>query len=244
MTATEATAAPAAKPASLWEDFIDLFYAPSTVFDRRRNANPWPVILIVTGLLLAITVLTFNSLAGIMEPVMRRAMEKAMASNPQFTQDMMDTQLRRSMKIAPWFPVFTPILMLLGAVVLWLIAKLFGSKANYTQSLLIVAYACISFVVGTLITGVQALVLDTTKYTNPIQLSIGPARFVDVSTSSPWVLGLLLTLDLLSIWRLALLAIGVHVIGRTSKNAAWAFAVIAFLVMYLMNVRNALSLVG
>jgi hypothetical protein len=243
MTATEATA-PAAKPASLWEDFIDIFYAPSSVFERRRNANPWPVILIVTGLLLLVTVLTFNSLQGVIEPTIRRAMEKSMAANPQFTQDMMDTAIRRSMKFAPWAPVGTPIVMLIAALVVWLVGKIFGSKANYTQSLVIVAYACITLIVGALIGGIQALVLDLTKLTNPLQLSLGPARFANLSTASPWTLGLLMTLDLISLWRLALVSVGLYVIGKTTKNGAWMFAVVSFLVLFLWNVRSAIGMVG
>lgn len=243
MTATEATA-PAAKPAALWEDFIDIFHAPSAVFDRRRDANPWPMILIVTTLIVLLSVLTFNSLVGVMEPMMRRGMEKAMASNPQFTQDMMDTQLRTALKFAPWFPVLTPVFMMLGALIIWLVGKLFSSKASYTQSLLITAYACITFVVSYLVTGAQALLMDMTKLTNPVQLSVGPARFVDTTTASPWLLGLLLTLDVFSIWRLALIAIGIYVIGRTSKNAAWTFAITVFVLTFLMNVRNAMQMVG
>jgi hypothetical protein len=243
MTATEATV-PAEKPAAFWEDFIDIFYAPSAVFERRRNANPWPMILVIAGLWLLVSVLTFDSLIGVFEPMMRRGMEKAMVNNPQITQDFMDAQLRRTLKFLPWFPLLTPIFMLLGALAVWLVGKLFGSKANYTQSLLIVAYACITFVIGALIMGVQALTMDMTQFTNPIQLSTGPARFMDPTTSSPWMMGLMLTLDVLSLWRLALISIGIYVIGRTSKNAAWMFAVVAFLIMFLMNVRNAMSMVG
>jgi uncharacterized protein YneF (UPF0154 family) len=245
MTAPDAAVMPpVAKPAALWEDFIDIFHAPSEVFARRRDANPWPMILIVTVLVVLLSVLTFNSLVGVMEPMMRRGMEKAMASNPRFTQDMMESQLRTGLKIAPWFPVLAPIFMLIGALVVWLVGKLFGSKASYTQSLLIVAYACITFVVGYLITGAQALLLDTTTLTNPVQLSTGPARFVDTATASPWMLGLMLSLDVISLWRLALIAIGVYVIGKTSRNAAWMFAITVFVLMYLMNVRNAMSMVG
>jgi len=243
MTATEATV-PAAKPASLWEDFIDIFYAPSTVFERRRNANPWPMILIVTGLILLLSVITFNSLVTIIEPMTRRAMEKAAAANPQISQDILDKQLSVGMKIAPWFPVITPILMLIGAFVLWLVGKLFGSKATYTQSLLIVAYASITYVVTYLVTGIQALTMDLTKLTSPVQLAIGPARFVDTTSGSPWLLGLLLTLDLFTLWRIALMAIGLRVIGRTSKGAAWGFAIVAFVLLSLLSVRSAMQMIG
>lgn len=243
---TDAAAAPIApaKPAPLWEDFIDIFYAPSTVFERRRNANPWPMIIIITALILLLSVLTFSSLLPVIEPMTRKAIAKAAASNPQITQDMMDSQVRVGMKIAPWFPLLTPIFMLVGGLVVWLIGKVFGSKASYTQSLLIVAYTGITFVVGYVITGAQALLMDMNALTSPVQLSTGPARFVTLASASPWLLGLLLTLDIISVWRLALLAIGLRVVGRTSKNAAWGFALVAFVLLFLMNVRNAMQMVG
>ena len=49
------SAAPAATPrVGIWEDFIDIFYAPSSVFRRRENGNffiPLAVITIVCGVL-------------------------------------------------------------------------------------------------------------------------------------------------------------------------------------------------
>lgn len=237
----EAPIAPA-KPAPLWEDFIDIFYAPSQVFARRQNANPWPALLIITGLWLLISLVTFDSMATVIETVSRRAMEKAAASNPRLTQDMLESQLRLSMKIAPWFPIFTPILALIGALVVWLVGKLFGSKASYTQSLVIMTYACITFVISALFTGLQALVMDMTKLTNPIQLTLSPARFADPAQMSSFLYGLLLTLDVFSLWRLALIAIGIHVIGKTSKAAAWGFAAVAFALQLLFSIRQAISM--
>ena len=245
MTTPEAMSDTApAKPAPLWEDFIDIFYAPSEVFARRRNSSPWPMILIITALIVLLSVLTFSSMINVIEPMARRSMEKAMESNPQFTQDMMEANLRRGMKVAPWMPVFAPVLMMLGAVVVWLVGKVFGSKASYTQSLLIVAYACITFVVGYLVTGAQALVMDMTKLTNPVQLSLSPARFVDPATASPWTYGFLTALDVFSLWRTALLAIGLRVIGGVSKGQAWAFAITMFVILVLFSVRNAFQMVG
>jgi hypothetical protein len=237
------TIAPPVKSTPLWEDFIDIFYAPSAVFERRRNANPWPMIIIITVVIVALSVLTFDSIVNVIEPMMRRGIDKAAAANPQVPRAALESQMRIGLKIAPWFPIITPILLLLGALVFWLVGKIFGSVAGYVQSLLIVTYACISFILSYLATGAQALLMDMTTLTSPLQLSMGPARFAP-ATTSPWVLGLLMTLDLFSIWRLALLAIGLHVIGRVSKNAAWIFALVMFLLMWLMNVRNAMQMVG
>lgn len=236
--------APVAKPAPLWEDFIDIFYAPSQVFARRANANPWPFILIITALLAVISVLTWPSIQPVVEPFTRRAMEKAAAANPRLTQDMIDTQVRMSMKVAPWLTLATPIVMLIAALVLWVVGKLFGSKASYTQSLTIVGYASITLVVAALVGGLQALLFDTTKLTNPNQLALNGARFFDPATTSPYLYGLLTTLDVFGLWRLALIAIGVRVIGKTSAGAGWGVAAVAFLVMLMFAIRNAITMAG
>jgi uncharacterized protein YneF (UPF0154 family) len=246
MTTPEATTAPDAAPktAPLWEDFIDIFYAPSQVFERRRNANPWPVLLIITALWLVISLVTFDSMATMMETVSRRAMEKAAAQNPQLSQDMMETNLRVGMKIAPWFPLGLPIFALIAAVVIWLVGKLFGSKASYTQSLLITAYVCFTFVISAIVTGAQALLMDMTKVTNPIELSLSAARFADPKQTSTFLYGLLMSLDVFTIWRLILIAVGVHVIGRTSKGAAWGLAALTFVIQVLFGMRTAINLRG
>ena len=42
-------AAPAAAPrVGIWEDFIDIFYAPSAVFSRRENGNVFIPLAVVT----------------------------------------------------------------------------------------------------------------------------------------------------------------------------------------------------
>ncbi|MEO7217483.1 MAG: hypothetical protein ABI026_04765, partial [Gemmatimonadaceae bacterium] len=42
------------KPASLWEDFIDIFVSPSEVFERRRDSGFFVALLVFTALSLVI----------------------------------------------------------------------------------------------------------------------------------------------------------------------------------------------
>src|SRR5688500_7351713 len=44
----EPISSPVPEKAGVWEDFIDIFYAPSSVFARRANASVWPPLLVVT----------------------------------------------------------------------------------------------------------------------------------------------------------------------------------------------------
>ena len=59
-----ATAAPA-KPASLWEDFIDIFYAPTSVFARRREGKFGLALLVYVILATAV----FSTARPMMQPI-------------------------------------------------------------------------------------------------------------------------------------------------------------------------------
>jgi hypothetical protein len=223
----EPVAAPIpAKPASRWEDFMDIFYAPTSVYERRQNQSPWPTILIVTVLLVIISVLTFNATAPAFEAELRHAMAKAMAKTPQMTQDMADKSISFSMIGKKWGAVLFPLGVLFFAVFIWLVAKIVGAKETYGGALIVIAYASIIGVLSSIVTGAQALVLDVSGMTTPDQLSLSVARFMDKATTSPALYAVAKQLDVFGIWALVVMAIGVRVTGKTSRNAAIAFAII------------------
>ena len=233
----DATSAPAAvaQPAPLWEDFIDIFYAPSTVYERRRNANPWPMILIVTVLITLIGVLTRNSLSPVFEAEMRGMMAKQMAKNPQMTQDIADKSINIQMMVRRWTGLFFPLAMLIIALPIWLLGRIVGAKElTYTRSLVVIAWASIIGVVSQLVLGIQGLVMNVSGLTSPDQLSLSAARFVDKAATSPFLYTSLKMLDVFGIWSLIVMAIGVRVTGRATKNGAIAFAVTWFVVALLI----------
>ena len=232
--------ASAAKPAPLWEDFIDIFYAPSQVFERRRNANPWPMILLITALVTIIGVLTWNSLAPVYEAEFRAMAAKQMAANPQMTADAMETGLKFQMGIRRWAGVMIPIGILIAALPVWLLGRIVGAKEmTYTRALVVVAWSSIISVVGALALGLQGLLLDVSTITTPDKLSLSAARFVDKSTTSSFLYTTLKALDVFGLWSLIVMTIGVRVTGRATKNAAIAFAVTWFLVAILFGVAGA-----
>ena len=215
-------APPAEKPAPLWEDFIDILYAPSSVFKRRENQSPWPAILIISALILIISFATYNAMSSAFETELRRQFAK----NPQMTQDIAE----KSIKVASWFTrlggVLYPIIIAVAAFLAWLIGKIVGSKQTYQVAMVMIAYASIVDVVKAIVTGAQALLMDSTSLTSIYNLSVGPARFVDPTTVSPVTLVIYNRLDLFTIWYVVLLGIGMHVTGKVSKLNATIFAVI------------------
>ena len=225
MSNPNAETAPIAKPAPLWEDFIDIFHSPSEVYERRRDANPWPMLLIITVLATAIGVLTWNSLSPIFESEMRAQFAKGMAANPQITQDMVDSQIKVGMFMRRWGAVFYPIFALLFALLVWLLGKIVGAKElTYTRALVSFAWASIITIVQALALGVQGLLLDVSTITASEKIGFSPARFLSQESTSPFLYGALKTLDLFTIWWVVVIAIGVRVTGRGTKNTTIAFA--------------------
>jgi membrane protein, antimicrobial resistance system len=223
----ESMEAPAqAKPASRWEDFVDIFYAPTSVYERRQNQSPWPTIWIITLILFVVTVLTFNALSPMIENELRETAMKAMAKNPQMTQDIVDTQVKFGLVARHWGGVFFPIGALIIGLFVWIVGKFVGAKESYTGALSIITYAAVLAILAQIIVGAQALVMDVSALTSPDQLSLSAARFVDKATTSPMLYALYKQLDVFGIWSLVVMAIGMRVIGKVDKNRAIAFAVI------------------
>ena len=215
-----------AKPAPLWEDFMDILYAPSSVFRRRENQSPWPVILIISVLILLISFATYNAMSGAFETEIRRQLAK----NPQMTQDLIEKAIKFTSWTTRLAGLFYPIVIAVAALVAWVIGKVVGSKLTYQIALVIVAYASIVDVLKAIVTGAQALLMDSASLTSVYNLATGPARFVDPTTASPMTLAILNRFDLFTIWYTVLLGIGMHVAGKVSKQSATMFAVVYWLV--------------
>src|SRR5687767_8292437 len=71
-SATGSPLPPNPEKASLLDDFMDIFYAPSRVFARRANSGFWIPLLIVTVLLGVIFVANRDLIDPIMEAEMAR----------------------------------------------------------------------------------------------------------------------------------------------------------------------------
>ena len=240
---SDPVAAPPAKPTSRWEDFIDIFYAPASVFERRQNQSPWPTIWIVTVLLTLVTVLTFNAISPVLETELRKAMAVAMAKTPQLTQDMADKSVHFSLLGKEWGVVFFPLGALLVGLFVWLLGKIVGSKATYQQALTVVAYSSILAVVQAIVVGAQGLIMDVSSLTSLDQLSLSAARFMDKATASPALYAVMKQIDVFGIWGLVIIAIGVQITGKVTRQRAIAFAVIWWLIgtliMFAIGLRQA-----
>jgi hypothetical protein len=216
-----ASTAPApAEKTSRWEDFIDILFSPSSVF-RRREHDSWLMPMVI--LTLAVAVIVFAS-RGVMQPVFDAEFEKAaeqMRRNPQITEDIIEKS-RGMMQVTAMAGslVIFPISVFIIGFMTWLVGKLVDSTQDLHAALVVATYAMVPRVIQSIANAVQGLLLKPEQLNGLTRLSFSPARFVDPATTSPVVLQLLNRLDLFTIWVTVLLAIGLHVTGRVSKQRA------------------------
>jgi hypothetical protein len=229
--------APPAQP-SFWEDVIDIFVHPVDVYRRRKEKSVWPPMLFVAVLVGVIGFATFDMLSPVFEAEFTRNTAKAIAENPQMAErmaKMRDTSMvitRYTLGVMILVPMFTV------GVVTWLVSQLFGAKTTFHQGLVVAAWAYLPRVLSSVAGGVQGLLMDTSNFTSAQQLSLSPARFLDVETVNPILLQLLGRLDITILWETALLAVGVYVTGRITKRQAVWFAATIWLIGSLPAIRQ------
>jgi hypothetical protein len=232
MTESAASAA-SSKPAqsSFWEDVIDIFFSPADVFRRRQNRSVWPPMLFVAISIGVIVFATFNTLEPIYAAEFTRNTAKVLAKNPQITQDILDKQRVVSESLGRYgIGVLTLVAMFVLGVVAWLIGKIVGSQQTFQAAIVVAAWSYMPRVLGAVIGGVQGLLMDPAKLNSLLSISLSPARFMDPDATNPVLFQFLGRLDLITIWVTVLLAIGLYVTGKVTKERAVVFGILIWIV--------------
>ena len=222
---TESTAA-APPRASSFEDYVDIFYTPSSVFERRRDASPWAPLLIVTGLFAIATYVNYTLLT----PVYEAEFTRQMAQNPNVTAEQM-AGMRRFAGIGAVFGGITtvPIATLVLGLVLWVVGKLLDAEQSLRSAFLVVVFSFLPRVLEGIVTALQSFLIDVNAAGSIYAVSLSPARFL--SPDSPVaVLAMASRLSPFVLWSYAIVAIGLKVTGRVSM----AKAVVAAAILWLL----------
>lgn len=240
------TIAEAAPPrASFVEDFIDIFYAPASVFERRRDASPWAALLVVTGLFAILSYVSFRLLGPAIDAEIGRNMAAAMAANPQLTPEAAE-KMRGFTRITMMagLVVGVPIAVLFLGLVLWFVGKLFDATESLRAAFLIITMSWLPRLLETLLGSIQGLFLDPSAMTSVAAVSLTPARFVDAATASPVLLILLQRVGPFVIWSYVIVAIGLAVLGRIPRGRAALASIILWALASLPAVLGALRQQG
>jgi len=233
------TSAPAAPPekASIVEDFIDIFYAPSSVFARREKGGYGLHLLIITLLSAVFAYASHSVFSQIFDAEFARGMAKAMEKNPRLTPDMVSSMRPMQEKIASVFVYLgAPLAIFFTSIFVWIAAKIVRAKLSFGKSMLVTTLAWIPRLLLGLIGVVQVVLMDTSNFTNRYSLSASPAKFMDADATNPKLFALIGSLDLFAIWFTVLIAIGIAVVAKVPRNKGAIAAVIVFVLGTLLTV--------
>jgi hypothetical protein len=169
---------------------------------------------------------TFGPMQPIRDAEFTRATAKVVAQNPAAAQAM-DKGRAFSETIGQYAagPGMFLMICVLG-IVSWLIGKLFSSTQTLQDAIGVAAWANMTRVVGSVVTGVQGLLMDPGKLTSAAAISIGPARLFDQDATNPVLFALLARCELWTLWTTVLLAIGLYATGKVSKDRAVIFGIL------------------
>jgi hypothetical protein len=227
---------PPAPMPSFWEDVIEIFVHPVDVYRRRANGSFWAPYLFVVVVMGVISFATFDTL----QPMYEAEMTRQMATTGQkLTPEQAAAGMTLGLKLAKFIaPVGIAFFMIVLGFVVWLVSKIFSAKTTLSQAFVVVAWAYFPRILGTIAIGVQGLFMDPASLTSVQAVSLSPARFVDPATVNPVLFQVLGRFDVTVLWETVLLAIGIYVTGKISKNAAIWFGVTMFVLGLLPVIRQ------
>jgi hypothetical protein len=232
---------PAPSKAGLWEDFVDIFYAPSSVFARRSDGKFGLALLFLVIVGTVLFFVTKNAMAPIMDAEFARQSAAAIRKNPAITAEQMATGRNFFEMLGPvFFAVFLTISVLGTGLVLWVVGKLFDAKESVAAAIMIATYSEVPRIVQILTNAAQALIMAPEKLNAANSVGFNLARFMNPDTASPVMIALGARVDLFTIWVTVLLAIGLHVVGKIPKQQAYIAAAITWVIGALPAVFGAL----
>jgi hypothetical protein len=217
--------------AGLWEDFVDIFYAPSSVFARRSDGKFGKPLLFLVLVGTVLFFLTKNATQPIMDAEFSRRSAEALRQNPNMTAEQLASG-------RGFFEMFAPVFFAIGltfsvfgaGLVLWLVGKLFDAKESVAAAIMIATYSEVPRLVQILTNAAQGLVMSPESLTSMHSVGFSPARFMNPDTASPALIAIASRFDLFTIWVTVLLAIGLYVVGKIPKQQAAIAAAITWLV--------------
>ncbi len=236
---------PSPAPPAWWEDYLEIFFAPSQVFARRKKSGFLLPLLILAVMSGALIIGLKGSFAPAMEADINRSIASLQQKNPQITAQQLEQTrgLQETMGTVA-IVVMIPILALIIGLALWLFGKFVGATETLSQAMLIAAFSSFPRVVYLLAAGIQGLVLPEESLNGMSRFSLGPARFLDPDSASAISVVLASRLDLTLIWITILLAIGLKVISKIPMSKAIVAAGLVWLVGALPGVLGAMKAGG
>ncbi|HEX9250382.1 MAG TPA: YIP1 family protein [Gemmatimonadaceae bacterium] len=226
-----------AAKAGLWEDFVDIFYAPSSVFARRSDGKFGLALLLLVVVATILVFVTKNAMQPIFDAEFARQTAAAMRKNPNITAEQMASSRNFFEMLGPViYALFLTISVLGTGLILWVVGKLFDAKESLAAAMMIVTYSEVPRIVQILTNAAQGLIMSPEKLNATNSVGFNLARFMNADTASAITIALAARVDVFTIWVTVLLAIGLHVVGKIPRQQAAIAAAITWVVGALVPV--------
>lgn len=219
---------PTAEKTSFLDDLIEFLPAPSKVYARLANKGSFAIFALVTLLIVGFYFANRGAMQSIFDGEYNRQMAEVMRQNPNMTQEQLAAG-RGFAEMAQNFGIVIgiPIVLLCIGIGAWLTGKIFGAQLSFGQAFMIGCWGYLPRVVESLVVTIQGLVLDVSSLTGRFQLTVGVGRFLDPDMDAG-VLALLGRVDLFTIWVCVLIAIGITVVGKLSRDKIIPVALVSW----------------
>ncbi len=223
---TDATAAPMASQPGIM-DCAEIYYAPSSVFERRRQGKFGIPLLVYVVVMIVVFFATRDLMKPLTDLQFNKSMASTMAKNPQITAENLEKGRQFATKLAPvGVVVGSAVVPLIVGLIIWLIAKFAGAGLGLAQGMVVGVFMMFPSIAEYILNAIQLALMDESSVTTTYSLSVGPARFMH--DASQTVLALVGHIDLFTIWMAFLVYLGVKVIGKTSTGTAATVAIVAW----------------
>jgi hypothetical protein len=218
-----------ASKGSVFEDVLEVLWAPAKVFDRSRANGVGMYILVLTAITLVIVLAT----KGLIQPYIDANFDVQMQQMAARGKPMPAEALAAAQKFAVYGFIATGVLMIpIGAVITGLLifvgGKVVSARSTFGQAMLIATLASVPRVLSFIATAVQGALADPQSIRSFSDASLGAARFVDPVATSPALMAILANLDIFNVWQFVIMAVGISVVGRVERSAAVIGALVAW----------------
>ncbi|HVT56864.1 MAG TPA: YIP1 family protein [Thermoanaerobaculia bacterium] len=213
---------------------LGVLIAPVKTFESIAARPTWAAPLLV---LVALTAFVSYQISQRMdfEQVVRQQAERAEQRGNAMSPEQMDRMIEMYKKVQPFFAVLqmvvAPVIYLAMALVFWLAFRFVGGANNFLVSFSVVLHALMPAAVAALI-AIPLLQSHGTLTAEEVErgsLLVSNLAVLAPARTGPVALALLGSIDVFSLWTLALLAIGFRAAAKTSKAMTGAVTAVLWL---------------
>ncbi|MFL5582262.1 MAG: YIP1 family protein [Gemmatimonadaceae bacterium] len=233
--------ATAPKKPSVFEDFVDIFYAPRQVFARRRDGEFFAALVVLTCLVALLGYLFYSLLEPAFSVMTDRAVAAALKKNPTLREEQLRGMRGLMEKGQAFGPVIgVPIAALLGAVGIWVVAKFFDARQTMGQALTVSTYSMFPMLLAWITMAALSFVVPADQVQGLQSYMLSPARFLDANTANPGLLAALMRIEPFTLWGAYITAVGISETGKISLKQGIGAAAVVWLLGTLFSAGPAL----